>query len=124
MVAIFYIMVVVFHVTVVFYRMAKVVSAFVVFDLFQGFRFQAMAIPMGDSGASLHMMGLSSLTKIKRTTPFDNHAKFWIFRLPRDLWPQAPKQNSTLRSLRSSWVHLVDDSPSVLSFGKRPSARR
>ena len=76
---------------------------------------------MSDSGASLHMTGLSSLTKIKRTTPFDNHSQLGTFRPPRELWPQAPKQNYTLRSLRFSWVHLVDDSPLVLSFGKRPS---
>ena len=49
--ATFYIMVVVFHVMVVIYGMARVVSAFAFFEFFlHGFRLQAIAIPFASDG--------------------------------------------------------------------------
>ena len=52
---------------------------------------------MVDSGASLHMMGLSSLNT-ERRVQFDSQAKIWI-RPPMALWSETRNHRSTARSL-------------------------
>ena len=63
-----------------------------------GDTFQRKRVHIVDSGASLHMMGLSFLKHRERRL-INKQAKFWMFRPPMAWWCRPRKQRSTSRSL-------------------------
>ena len=68
-----------------------------------------------DSGASLHMMGLSSLSEKEKKT-IRQSSKILDIQTANDI----VLSDTQAKGLHNNylWVHLVEDSPSVLSMGR------